>query len=121
LINCKDELNPKGFKSGTFNIDADSIVFVTSDALAHYVLMMFEVANSQQYDKELSNAEQSHTKNENFIKSAKGLRKIDFEKEVIKKLNNSSSNSTNFERHISSLLRKGLIAYDDYSIAILKK
>jgi hypothetical protein len=120
LINCKDELNPNGFKSGTFNIDADSIVFVTSDALAHYVLMMFEVANSQQYDKELSNAEQSHTKNENFIKSAKGLRKIDFEKEVIKKLNNSSSNSTNFERHISSLLRKGLIAYDDYSIAILK-
>ncbi len=120
LINCKDELNPKGFKSGTFNIDADSIVFVASDALAHYVMMMYEVANSQQYENELSCAELNHTKNGNYIKSAKCLCKIDFEADVILKLYNSSSNSTNFKRHISSLLRKGLIAYDDYSIAIFK-
>ena len=43
LINCKDSLNEEGFKCGRFNLTDDSIVFAASDALAHYILMMYEV------------------------------------------------------------------------------
>ena len=40
LINCKDPTDEKGFRYGHFNISRESVVFVTSDALAHYILMM---------------------------------------------------------------------------------
>ena len=52
---------------------------------------------------------------------ARTLHFNDFEKDVINKLVNTIGHTTNFQRHIQSLLRKGLIAYDDYSLAILKK
>ena len=35
LINCKDELNPLGFKSGTFQTNDSSILFAATDALSH--------------------------------------------------------------------------------------
>jgi hypothetical protein len=121
LINCKDELNHKGFTAGTFPLGTDTIVLVTSDALAHYILMMYEVANRSLYETDLQTAESAHTKNENYIKAAKVIRKINFRRDVIGKLVNCTKNSANFARHISSLLRKGLIANDDYSIAVLQK
>ena len=37
----------------------------------------------------------------------------DFEKDVINKLVNTIGHTTNFQRHIQSLLKKGLIAYDE--------
>lgn len=120
LLNCKDELKSAGFKSGIFSLEPDSLVFVASDALAHYILMMYEVMNQQIYAEELTVAESNHTKNENYIKVAKCLRKIDFEKDVINKLITCVNNSANFTRHLASLQHKGLIAHDDYSIAIFK-
>ena len=52
---------------------------------------------------------------------AKALHINNFENDVINKLVNTIGHTTNFQRHIQSLLKKGLIAYDDYSLAILKK
>lgn len=123
LINCKDELQKEGFSNGTFNIDADSVVFVASDALAHYIIMMYETANTDKYEQELSTAESYHSKNSNYIQMAKAMGRVNFEKDIISKLINTINHPTNFKRHIQSLIRKGLIAYDDYSIAcfILKK
>lgn len=119
LINCKDELNKSGFNCGTFDIDNDSVVFVASDALAHYILMMYEVANREEFASELSNALSQCTKNSDIISVAQSLRRVDFEKDVIDKLCGASRNKANFVRHIKSLLRKGLIATDDYSFAIM--
>ena len=56
-----------------------------------------------------------------LYKVAKTLHINDFENDVIKKLVNTIGHTTNFQRHIQSLLRKGLIAYDEYSLAMLKK
>jgi len=117
LINCKDPLNEQGFKFGQFVIRPDCIVFAASDALAHYILMMYEVAHKDEFESELQEAINAQTKDSNFIKTCMSQRKIDFE-DVIKKLP-MSNNAGNFRKHLESLRKKGLIAHDDYSIAIM--
>ena len=117
LINCKDPLDEKGFKAGLFNIRPDSIVFATSDALAHYILMMYEVAHKDEFENELQEAISVQTKDSNFIKACLGQRKIDFD-EVIKKLP-LCKNAGNYRKHLESLRKRGLIGHDDYSIAIM--
>lgn len=120
LINCKDELNKTGFKSGLFRTNEHSAVFVASDALAHYILMMYEVANRTQFAEELETAEAHHSKNENYIKTARSLSDIDFEKDVLNKLKNCVNHTVNFQRHLKGLIRKGLLAHDDYSFAMIQ-
>ena len=41
-------------------------------------------------------------------------------KKVIKKLVNCANHPGNFKKHIEALIRRGLIAHDDYTIAVLK-
>ena len=117
LVNCKDPLNEKGFKTGGFELHDDSIVFVASDTLAHYILMMYEVAHRDIFANELQEAIDAQTKDSNFIKAAMGQKETDFEKDVINKLL-KCRNWFNFTRHLQSLKKKGLIGHDDYSIAV---
>lgn len=117
LINCKDPLDESGFKAGEFVLNDDSIIFAASDTLAHYVLMMYEVANSEKFADELQTAIDAQTKNSNFIKAAMSLETVDFDKDVIKKLQNCSSWPF-LKNHIKGLRRKGLIGHDDYSFVI---
>lgn len=119
LINCKDEINEKGFNGGEWKINEHTVVFAASDSLAHYILMVYEASHKDVYDKELKEAEAHHSKNENFIKVAAALPQVDFEYSVLRKLTNCANNQMNFKRHLESLLRKGLLAVDDYSFAIL--
>lgn len=119
LVNCKDPTNEAGFNSGLFKMTEDSIIFTASDALSHYIIMMYEVAHRNLFSLEIQRAIDAQTKDSNYVKTALGLKKIDFDKDVISKLLSSSKNSWNFKRHIESLRKKGLIAHDDYSIAIM--
>lgn len=116
LINCKDTVDENGFKCGRFELHDDSVVLVTSDAIAHYILMMYELSKTECYGDELQQALNARTKDSNFIKTAQNLKKVDFEKDVINKLLNCK-NTMNFKRHLQSLRKKGLIAHDDYSLA----
>ena len=118
LINCKDPSDEKGFKCGKFKMDNDCIVFAASDALAHYILMMYEVAQREKYAEELQEAIDAQTKNSNFINTAMRLRKIDFAEKVIRKLENCKYENL-FSSHIGGLKRWGFIGHDDYSLAIL--
>lgn len=118
LVNCKDPTDEKGFKKGRFIGGEDSIVFAASDALSHYIIMMYEVAHSAIYASELQEAIDAQTKDSNFVRVALAMKKIDFEKGVLDKLLSSSKNAGNYKRHIASLRKKGLIAHDDYSLAI---
>ena len=118
LINCKDPLNKKGFRNGQFIIDNDCIVFAASDTLAHYILMMYEVAHEDQYEDELQEAINAQTKNSNFIKAAMRLRKRDFAKDVMQKLENCKYENQLIS-HIGRLKRWGFIGHDDYSLVIL--
>ena len=117
LVNCKDSTDVKGFNCGQFGLSEGSIVFAASDTLAHYILMMYEVAHRELFHDELQKAIDAQTKNSNYIKMALGLRKIDFEKDVLGKLLNCN-NSWNLTEHIKSLRRKGLIGHDDYSFVM---
>ena len=118
LVNCKDPTDEKGFRSGQFEITKDCVVFAASDALAHYIMMMYEVAHKEQYENGLHEAIDAQTKDSNFILTTLGMKKIDFEKDVIDKLLNCR-NAWNFQQHLQSLRKKCLIGHDDYSIAIM--
>lgn len=118
LINCKDPLDESGFRSGKFKVDKDCIVFAASDTLAHYILMMYEASNKSKYADELEVAIKVQTKNSNYIMASLGMKKINFEDNVIIKLQNCT-NETNFVRHMKSLKSKGLLGLDDYSFVIM--
>ena len=120
LINCKDELNEEGFRQGIFNSDRNSIIFATSDALAHYIIMMYQICHQDVYKGELSSAIQRSSRNSNYIQTAINLGNFDFEDKVINKLQKSIGCRINFIRHTRKLIKEGLLAYDDYSIGILK-
>jgi len=117
LINCKDPTDEKGFKKGKFRLGKDSVVFAASDTLAHYILMMYEVAHRDKFADELQEAINAQTKNSNFIKMAMGLKNVDFEARVVAKLLDCK-NCGNYKQHLNSLRKKGLIGHDDYSLVI---
>ena len=118
LINCKDPLDEKGFRTGKFIVDDDCIVFAASDTLAHYILMMYKVSHRDLNNEEIIGAIDAQTKNSNFLKSAIRKRKINFEKEVIQKLENCKY-PKQLKLHIESLKRWGFIGHDDYSLVIM--
>lgn len=115
LINYKDELNIAGFRSGEFELKEGDIIFCASDALSHYILMMYELSNCGEYIEELQKAENSGSKEAAFIKNASNIRTV-FYNDVLKKLINCKNNYI-FERHLKRLYYNKLIALDDYSFA----
>ena len=118
LVNCKDPTDKKGFKCGKFDISEDNIVFAASDTLAHYIIMMYEIAHKDIFEGELQEAIEAQTKDSNFIKTAMRLRKIDFDKDVIRKLENCKY-PQQLKSHIECLKRWGFIGHDDYSLVIM--
>ena len=118
LINCKDPLVSKGFRSGKFDMSENCRVFAASDTLAHYILMMYEVANQNLFKEELTGAIDAQTKNSNFVKTALTIPAIDFENDIIRKLEKCKM-SFLLKNHIKGLVKKGLIGHDDYTISIM--
>lgn len=119
LINCKDELPSEGFKGGNFPFKKTSMVFVTSDALAHYILMMYELSQRGAYREEIARADNAGSKNSNFIKRAASLPSFKFETMVIEKLRKAVYDRNFCKKWLSSLYQKGLLALDDYSLVVM--
>ena len=116
LINYIAPIKEEGFKSGRFAIDDNSVVFVTTDALAHYIIMMYMISRKEIFNDALDEALKCGTKNSNYIKMAMSKSKVDFCEDVIRRL---SLNAHNFRLHLEKLYKNGLIALDDYSVAIM--
>lgn len=119
LINVNAPLCDDGFKCGTFPVSETKWYFCATDALAHYIIASYMVANKSVYQDSLHESVNSRTKNSNFIRAILSESNIDFEKDVMMKLFNCAKNQSNFARHIKKLQRMGKLAYDDYSIAFL--
>ncbi len=119
LINCKDELNKQGFRNGTFNVDDDSVVFAASDALSHYIMMMYEVSRKEEFNDDIEQALAHHSKNENYIRTALSMDKVDFTSKVIAKLKKYVREENRFKSYVQTLERQGLLAHDDYSLAFM--
>ena len=118
LVNCKDATSEAGFKHGRFDITNDCVVFVASDALAHYIIMMYEVAHKEVFADELQEAINAKTKDSNFINVALELGDFSFDQNVLRKLLNCK-NKVALSLHVKSLLKKGLIGHDDYSFVVM--
>ena len=80
---------------------------------------MYEASNIIFYNDDIQKELSAHTKNSNFTKVALGIKRIDFEKDVIYKLYGAARNGHNFRQHLNSLYKKGLLAHDDYSLSVL--
>lgn len=119
LINVNSPLQENGITSGSFQISKSKIFFCATDALSHYILASYFVANKRLFKDKLQSAIDCNTKNSNFIRNMLAAPRINFERDILTKLFNSSKNKGNFARHMHKLQSDGKIALDDYSIAFL--
>ena len=121
LINTNNPLNEKGFRSGTFDVSNHSIVFATSDALAHYIIMMYRVLEDRHETTEIKDAIDVSSRNSNILLAAKAWEGKSFEVDILNKLLSSSKNKGNFQRHLRSLWKQGVLALDDYSFTLMEE
>lgn len=118
LINCKDECSQKGFNAGVFSKNKNDIVFICSDSLAHYFIMMYNIVNYGRYENDIEEALNTENKNSDFIKSALHL-KVDFYMDILKPVIDNIDKENELKGLLLELRKNNLIANDDYSIAVL--
>lgn len=120
LISCKDPLHPQGFKSGTFNLTEDSVVFAASDALSQYILMSYYVEHEDVYKEEIDEIKQSYTMDAQMLNLAEKDKQaycFDF---LIDKIQDITRNQKDFDDFVKELYKRGVLEMDDYTLAILK-
>lgn len=120
LISCKDPLQEEGFKCGEFNVDDNSVVFACSDALSHYVLMMYMMSHYDKYHEEIDEILNSRSSDSPMVGLAASIDNLDFYIDVITKLENASKSEHDFSMLMKDLYSRGLIDIDDFTIAFLK-
>lgn len=119
LISCKESLEESGFKSGVFNIEKSSVVFAASDALSHYILMMYMLANRTTFSSELNYELSCRSSNSNLLQVADTL-EYDFEKDVLDTLASLVDMPLLFDAKMKELNCQGVLDIDDYTIVFLK-
>lgn len=120
LISCKDPLQKEGFKSGEFLVDDNSVVFACSDALSHYVLMMYMMSHHDKYHEEIEEILKSKSSDSYMVGLAATIDCFDFYTDVITKLEDVSESEEDFSLLMQELYSRGLVDIDDYTIAFLK-
>lgn len=115
LISCKDSLEEEGFRCGEFLLDDTSVVFAASDALSHYVLMMYELTKCKEYGEELAEEYLKQSGNSQLLKAAEAL-KLDFRKDVLAKLLQASQSEESFKMYLLKLHSLGVIDIDDFTL-----
>lgn len=120
MVSCKDPLEEEGFKSGVFSLDDSSIVFAASDALSHYILMMYELSKCLDYREELAEEYMKQSGYSQLLKTAENL-KFDFENDVIDRLLEASESESSFRAFIEELYGKGVIDMDDFTFVSISR
>ncbi len=118
LVSCKDPMDERGFRNGCFQLDKTSVLFAASDALAHYILMMYELSECMEYREELA---------EEYLKSSANTRLLrmaetsipDFWSGVLQPLLHATASPTEFARLMQALLARGVLDTDDYTLACM--
>ena len=118
LVSCKDPLEEEGFNSGVFHLDNTSEVFAASDALSHYIIMMYELSKSTMYASELMEEQMKQTNNTGLLQVAE-QESFDFEKDILAPLLASAGSEKEFRTLMATLYDKREIEADDYTLAVL--
>ena len=100
-------------------IGKDSVVFVASDALSHYILMMYELSKCNEYYEELTEERNAQSGNSQLLMTAETM-KIDFRNDVIQPLLNATVSEEAFAEYVKGLYAKGVLDIDDYSLVVLQ-
>ena len=119
LISCKDPLEEEGFRHKDFILEDDSIVFAASDALSHYILMMYYVTHQDNYKDEIKKISEGYDTNTQMLKIALAENYDDFDKLMIK-FQTAARDQELFNTFVKDLHQQGLLEIDDYTLAILK-
>lgn len=117
LLSCKDPLEEIGFRNGTFTVDENSIVFVASDALSHYILMMYELSMKNNFDQELQEERTSGTLNAQLLFMAESI-EFSFRDDVLIPLLDAVQSHDGFESHLKKLYHQGVLDMDDFSLVV---
>ena len=115
LVSCKDPLEEEGFRNGEIVLDDSSVVFAASDALSHYILMMYELAHCKEFGEELAEEYLKQSGNSQLLKMAETI-KFDFWKDVLQSLLDATSSSSRFELYLKELNSKGILDMDDFTL-----
>ncbi len=118
LVSCKDPLEEAGFRSGTFCTGPSSVVFAASDALSHYILMMYELSRVREYGEELAEEYTSQSGNSQLLKTAEKL-SADFDKDVIDRLVQCADSEDALKSLAAELTLIGVLDADDYTLVML--
>lgn len=119
LINCKDELSAAGFRTGVFQKSEKSVLFIASDTLAHYILMMYELSQKDRHAQEIERAIQAHSKNSILINNTlNSFKTIHFEQQLTKLLHTADSQKS-FSQFLKSQYKHKWLGHDDYSFAVM--
>ena len=119
LVSCKDPLEEEGFRCGDFDLDASSVIFAASDALSHYIMMMYELTKSKEYGEELAEEYLKASGNSQLLKTAETM-KFDFWKDVLLSLLDATSSNSRFELYLQELNSKGILDMDDFTLVYFK-
>lgn len=103
-----------------FSLYDSSLVFVASDALSHYIIMMYELSKCQYYCEELAEEYLKQSGNSQLLKTAETLR-FNFKNDVIYKLLQVSDCQFAFEEYLKGLYHQGVIDMDDFTICWIYK
>lgn len=115
LVSCKDPLDPVGFRSGTFHTAKGSVVFAASDALAHYLLMMYALSCPADFATELSEERTSGSANAQLLRVAETMQ-ADFAHDVIRPLLRATVSEADFTAYLQSLWHKSILDVDDCTL-----
>ena len=118
LVSCKDPLMEEGFRCGAFHLDEDSVVFAASDALSHYVLMMYELANCGKFGEELAEESLRRSGNSALLRAAEAVR-FNFQVDVLEPLMKAAEKESTFRAHVKALTDWGVLDVDDMTVVFL--
>lgn len=119
LVSCKDPLEEEGFRCGDFDLDESSVVFAASDALSHYIMMMYELTKIKEYGEELAEEYLKVSGNSQLLKTAETM-KFDFWKDVLQSLLDATSSNSRFEQYLKELNSEGILDLDDFTLVYFK-
>ncbi|MEE0083993.1 MAG: hypothetical protein UE068_07225 [Paludibacteraceae bacterium] len=122
LISCKDPLQREGFKANDFILEDDSVVFAASDALSHYILMMYYVTHKEDYKSEIEEILSANTSESQMLsialsENSEGRHTFDL---LIRQIQDISQDQKAFDEFVQVLHKRGVLDIDDYTIAVLK-
>ena len=117
LISCKDPLAEEGFKAGEFAICPDSLVFSASDALSHYITLMY-MASHPEWEKETRERIFRIPNNDATMLSIADSMKLPFS-ELVEKLVLTLDSQQDFEIFVKQQCSQGLLDVDDYTLVLM--